>query len=139
MKEMTSSSLLLDEVFCPSLTELLDIIVRITVQLTKSFIYPTYKSSDRYVIWKYFLPVYGLSFHLLTGSFKGKNFSLWWNPVYQIFLLWTILSVSCLRTLHLNAGYKVFLLYVFLKLVVLYFTFWSIIQCELVRCIRKEI
>jgi len=62
----------------------------------------------------------------LLGS---KSFQFWWSPIYEFFLLWSILIMSSLQ-LHLTPGPANFLLCFLLKFYS--FTFQSVIDFELI-------
>lgn len=67
------------------------------VELWKCFMFPRYKSFVRYVTGKYFLKIYGLSFHSLNITFhREKSVLFWWSPISQFLLWWIIPLVSYL-------------------------------------------
>jgi len=60
------------------------------------------KSLIRYMFYKYFLPIYGFTFHLLNGvSQRAQVFNFDAIQLILLFLFWLALFVSRLRTLCL--------------------------------------
>ena len=67
-------------------------------RVSSVFMCSRYKCLISYVIFKYFLPFCGLSFHFLWCPLKHKSFKFWWNLVYLfIYCLLLVFLVSYLR------------------------------------------
>lgn len=92
------------------------------------------KSFLRYVIYKYFLHVYDLSFHSLNSIVqRTKVLKFWWSPVYQIFLLWVIYLVLYQRNICLTKCHRYILLFSSSSSVVSCCTFRSMIHANFCR------
>lgn len=78
--------------------------------------YPIYESFIKHVFCKYFLPVRGLSFNFLNGTFQRVcSFVLYKIQFMNFFLLWFLLTVSQQRNLCLIQDHKDYLLCLLLE------------------------
>lgn len=84
-----------------------------------------------YVICKYVLSVYGLSFHPIKIFHRAQVFNLMKSSFSIFFFYGLCFSVSYLRSFHLTLAYKDFLLF-YKSVMVLYFPLRSMIQLELI-------
>ena len=75
------------------------VICFLTFELWDFFMYSRYYSFVRYMIYKYFFPVFGLSFYLLNNLLPSIHFKFLWSPLCQFFLLWNVFLTLSLRTL----------------------------------------